>query len=230
MEFIEFLKSLFRLESISVIYTVIATTFFVYRLHGRELSKKRNEHQSYWIHFISVFVLFFIIPMIILFIYGENPMDYGIKLGNIKSGLIWVAGGIVVAIFVGLISSRMEDMRKQYPFSKKVLTDGKLLFKYEIGYFALYYTGWEFLFRGFLLFSLAKIDPVLGITVQLLPSVLLHINHPESESWSAVFGGLVLGFVAYSTGSILYTWLIHAAMGISLDTFIYIRNKKMSVA
>lgn len=225
MNFLILLKGMLREDVLAVVYTVIVTTFFVYRLHGRELSKKHDEHRAYWIHFISVFILFFAIPLIILFIYGNDPRDYGLCIGNWKSGLLWVVGGWAVALVVGIFGSRMEDMKAQYPFSKQALENGGKLFRYETGYLFLYYTGWEFLFRGFLLFSLAKIDPLLGITVQLLPSVLLHINHPEGESWSAVFGGLLLGFAAYSTGSILYTWLIHAAMGIFLDTFIYLRKK-----
>jgi len=97
---------------------------------------------------------------------------------------------------------------------------------YELMYLFFYYTGWEFLFRGFLLFSLAQIDPVMAVLVQVVPSTLLHYNHPETETWSAILAGVVFGYVAWTTGSIIYPWLMHAAFGIFTDIAIYIRWKR----
>jgi membrane protease YdiL (CAAX protease family) len=198
---------------------------FIYHFHGRVQSERLDDFQAYRKHFIAVFALFFVLPLATLILYSRNPMDFGLKLGDWRKGLIWTGGGLVVFFFVALLSSQSESMRRQYPFSKSAMDNPKRFAAFELFYLFFYYTGWEFLFRGFLLFSLAAIDPMLGILVQIVPSVLLHINHPESETWASIVAGLVFGFVAYSTGSILWTWIMHASMGIMLDTAIYIRKR-----
>lgn len=225
MTFVEFLKQCLRFEYIAVIESVVAMTLFLYHFHGRVQSERLDDFQAYRKHFIAVFVLFLIVPVATLVLYGRNPIDFGLKLGDWKRGLLWTVGGMAVFFVVALFSSQSESMRIQYPFSKSAMDNPKRFAAYELFYLFFYYTGWEFLFRGFLLFALAAIDPMLGILVQIIPSVLLHINHPESETWASIVAGLVFGFVAYSTGSILWTWLMHASMGIMLDTAIYVRKR-----
>lgn len=227
MSFTDFLRDLLKLENLAIVESILIMVLFIYHFHGRVLSKKMDEGKAYRIHFLAVFILFLIIPLATILIYGQNPMDFGIKIGDWRSGLLWTAGGIALAVIVGWSSSRMPDMREQYPFSKTVLNSREDFLTHILLYFTLYYTGWEFLFRGFLLFALVPISPMLAILAQIIPSTLLHINHPESENWAAILGGILFGYIAYSTGSIIYGLLIHAAMGISLDTFIYLRKQRV---
>ncbi|OHD61145.1 MAG: hypothetical protein A2014_06760 [Spirochaetes bacterium GWF1_49_6] len=219
------LAELLQLKYFAILESIVLMTVFLYYGHGRVLTKYFDDNKAYRLHFLAAFVLFFIVPLVTLFIYGKNPMDFGLKLGDWQNGLLWAAGGWVVAVIVAITNSPIPEMRKQYPFSKKAMDSPRSFFTFELTYLFLYYTGWEFLFRGFMLFTLAEIDPMLGILVPVIPSVLLHIGHPASETWSAVIAGVVFGYVAWSTGSILYPWLIHAAFGISMDIAIYLRAK-----
>jgi len=201
-------------------------TILISHAHGRILQSKFGEHRAYQLHFLWVFALFFLIPLTTILIYGKAPADFGLKIGEWRNGLLWVAGALPIAFITGLFSSKSPAMKKQYPFSKPALDNPKKFALYEGMYLVFYYTGWEFLFRGVLLFTLAQIDPVLAILVQIIPSVLLHITHPADENWGAVVAGLVFGFIAYTTGSILYTLIIHASFGIFLDLWIFIRKRR----
>jgi membrane protease YdiL (CAAX protease family) len=88
-------------------------------------------------------------------------------------------------------------------------------------FYLVYYLGWEFLFRGFMLFGLeGRCGAVLAILVQMIPSAIVHIGKPASESFAAIAAGLVFGYVAFRTRSILYPLLLHAIVGIGTDVFV----------
>jgi membrane protease YdiL (CAAX protease family) len=60
--------------------------------------------------------------------------------------------------------------------------------------------------------------------LQALPSTLLHFGHPWSETLVALPFGLVLGWLALATGSLLPGLALHASAGIFLDLFILLRR------
>ena len=62
--------------------------------------------------------------------------------------------------------------------------------------------------------------------MQTIISTLLHIGHPDSEVFAAAGAGLAFGLVAYVTGSFVYPLVLHAATGISTDTFLFFRRRR----
>ena len=91
---------------------------------------------------------------------------------------------------------------------------------YELCY-AAYYFGWEFFFRGFMLFGLADaFGAVNAVLIQTIPSTLAHIGKPTPEVFAAVAAGLVFGAIALKTRSVLYVFLLHWLIGVTLDVFI----------
>ncbi len=69
--------------------------------------------------------------------------------------------------------------------------------------------GWEFFFRGFLLFALARIAGPYAILLQAVPFTLAHFGKPELETLSCIFGGSAFGWLAWRTKSFFYPFLIH---------------------
>jgi membrane protease YdiL (CAAX protease family) len=69
--------------------------------------------------------------------------------------------------------------------------------------------GWEFLFRGFILFGYARKFGPDALWIQAVPFALLHIGKPEIETLSTIFGGFAFGWVAWRTKSFIYPFLIH---------------------
>ena len=52
--------------------------------------------------------------------------------------------------------------------------------------------GWEFFFRGFILFAYARKFGPHAIWLQAVPFALAHIGKPEVETLSTIFGGFAL--------------------------------------
>ena len=69
--------------------------------------------------------------------------------------------------------------------------------------------GWEFFFRGFILFAFVRKFGAEALWLQAVPFALVHIGKPEIETLSTIFGGFAFGWVAYRTRSFVYPFLIH---------------------
>jgi len=146
-------------------------------------------------------VLYFVVPMIIvLLIFRQKPVEFGLGLGDWKAGLVLTFGGIVViAPILWLVIRGDPAIRAYY---KPMITG--LPWNTFLDLF-----GWEFLFRGWLLFGYARKFGPDAIWLQAVPFALAHIGKPEVETISTIFGGFAFGWVAWRTKSFVYPLLIH---------------------
>jgi membrane protease YdiL (CAAX protease family) len=145
-------------------------------------------------------ILYLLAPLaIIVLVFRETPADYGFQPGDWKSGLAITAGGIVLMSPVLWLIAHAGPMRVYYAPRVAGLPWSTLLDLF----------GWEFLFRGFLLFSYARRLGPQAIWLQAVPFALAHIGKPELETLSTIFGGFALGWIAYRTRSFLYPFVLH---------------------
>ena len=63
----------------------------------------------------------------------------------------------------------------------------------------------EFLFRGFLMFTLIRLVGPLGLVLAAVPFTFSHLGKPELETISTLLGGTIFGWLDWRTGSILYS-------------------------
>jgi len=203
---------------------LIVLTFF-HPLHRRRAGR---DSQAYLLYFAAFFVFFFLLPCALLILARGETLSslrvIGLGPGKIGRGLPLAAVGLPVTIFAGWIGSRDAAVRNFYPFSKEALRSRRAFAAYELAYVVLYYPAWEFLYRGILFFPLIPaigLVPALG--AETLLSTLYHIGHPRSEILAAVGAGIIFGLIAFWTGSFFYTALLHAAVGVSTDTFLFLR-------
>lgn len=146
-------------------------------------------------------ILYFIIPMlIILLIFRENPSHFGFSLGNWKAGLILTVICIILIAPILLWIGKGDPSMKDY-YKSQV---GGLPWSSFIDLF-----GWEFLFRGWLLFGYYQKFGPEAIWLQAVPFAMAHIGKPEIETLSTIFGGFIFGWVAWRTKSFIYPFLIH---------------------
>ena len=199
--------------------------------HYRQLLQKWDDQRAFLAYFIAVFCLFLVIPTLIIFLFSPDPVlflrEAGLTLGNWRRGLALVAGGAPLAVLSGFIGSRDAELSRFYPFSKVACRSPRSFIAFEAAYLVLYYTAWEFLYRGILFFPLIPaIGLVPALSLQTIISTLHHAGHPQSEIFAALGAGFIFGFVAYFTGSFIYAIFLHALTGISTDTFIYLRSSR----
>ena len=146
-------------------------------------------------------LLYFIIPMFfILFVFREKPVEYGFSLGDWKAGIVLTLGGIVlIAPLLWFVGHGDQSMREYYNSQVAGLPLNTLLDLF----------GWEFIFRGWLLFGYGKKFGPEALWLQAVPFALAHIGKPELETFSTIFGGFAFGWVAWRTRSFIYPLLIH---------------------
>jgi membrane protease YdiL (CAAX protease family) len=146
-------------------------------------------------------MLYFIIPMFfILVVFHENPKDYGFSFGDWKAGIVITLGAIIlIAPILWLVGRGDASMQNYY----KPLVTG-LPWSTLLDLF-----GWEFIFRGWLLFGYARKFGPEALWLQAVPFALSHMGKPELETLSTIFGGFAFGWVAWRTKSFVYPLLIH---------------------
>jgi len=176
--------------------------------------------------FTVFFMLMFVIPAISVKVWFKQSLkDYGLGLGNYKEGIKWLLSIPLLVVPLIFISSKLPDIRMEYPMAKSLLYDTSNLFLYESFYVIFYYIAWEFFFRGFLLFGLReKFGDFNAILIQTISSCLIHIGKPEGEILGSIAVGIIFGIVAIRTNSIWYVFIIHASIGVLTDLFIIYFN------
>jgi len=146
-------------------------------------------------------ILYLAIPLIFtVLIFRGNPKEYGFSLGDWKAGLLITIIGILfmapIIYYVGRSDPSMESYYKLQTVGLPWTTFLDLV-------------GWEFLFRGWILFGYARKFGPEALWLQAVPFALMHNGKPEVETLSTIFGGFAFGWVAYRTKSFVYPFLIH---------------------
>ncbi len=183
----EKLKFEWKIVTITIVSTLLLMADFYHSL----------TEFKYW----DRVILYLVIPLfIIMFLFRENPKEYGFSLGDWKAGLIITAIGVLImAPVIYLLGRGDESMRVYYqPYMNGLpwTTFLDLI-------------GWEFLFRGWILFGYLRQFGPESLWLQAVPFALMHNGKPEVETLSTIFGGFAFGWVAYRTKSFLYPFLFH---------------------
>ncbi len=144
----------------------------------------------------------------------------GLGPGVAKLGVVLLVPGLALAGLAGWLGADSPQLVAEYPLDRDLSPEVGPFALYALLYL-LYYVGFEFLFRGYLLLGLAdRLGPNRANLLQTVLAVLFHVGKPLAEIGAALPASLVFGWVALRTRSIWYVVLIHWAVGISLDWFI----------
>ena len=159
-------------------------------------------------YYLDGLFFYLLIPLLtILLIFRESPRHYGFTLGDWRAGLKISLGCMLAMTLVLFFVARTPDFRVYYSgwYTSAAET---------IGLTAADLIGWEFFFRGFLLFGLARISGPYSILLQAVPFTLAHFGKPQLETLSCIFGGTIFGWIAWRTRSFIYPFLIHWYIGV----------------
>lgn len=145
-------------------------------------------------------ILYLVIPLvIILLVFREHPRLYGLTVGDWRAGVLLTLCAAVLITPVLWLIARGGAMQSYYEAQLDGLPWSTLL---EL-------VGWEFFFRGFILFAYARKFGPEALWLQAVPFALAHIGKPAIETLSTIFGGFAFGWLAYRTRSFLYPFLLH---------------------
>jgi membrane protease YdiL (CAAX protease family) len=148
-------------------------------------------------------VTFGLVPLaVVLFAFRDRPWRYGLTIGDWRWGSVLTVVGCAAMTPIVLVYAGLDDVRVFYapshgPLAQILVTN------------ILDLTAAEFAFRGFLMLTLVRVIGPVGLLVAAMPFVFGHLGKPELELFSTFGGGLIYGWLAWRTGSILWGSIGH---------------------
>lgn len=168
-------------------------------------------------------ILGFVLPVAILrFGFRNSWKEMGLGLGDWKLAVRIALIYLPLVILGTWFLSDSSAFQAKYPHYTPAARDWGVFFVYE-SFFLLYWVGWEYLWRGFVLFGTARVFGIMAIFVQTVPFAILHYEKPMPEAILSIIGGVALGALVWRTRSFWIAVPIHAAQMMVLDAWCSLR-------
>ena len=144
--------------------------------------------------------------------------DWGLGLGNWRWWIPWTLLLVVLIVPLVLLAAWVFPVfRDYYPMYGPARDSLSELLKYHGG-MGFYMLGWEFMFRGFLLFGMARRgNEHFAVLFQAIPFFLMHDGKPEPEMISSFFGAILLGYFCLRAKSFWPAFILHWALNLSAE-------------
>lgn len=189
-------------------------------LQAKAIHKKR----------LGGFVLLGLIPALVITFCLKGTIDqYGLSFNQSGRSLLFVTGLYILLFPILRKASRKSEQWKLYPQIRRNHWTSQHL-KNSRGTWMLYMAGYEFFFRGFLLFALANLYgswPAIFIMTALY--VYVHLPKTIDETIGCIPIGILFGYMALSSGSIIGPFLIHTLIGSTTEYFCIKFNPEMEL-
>ncbi|MFO8009921.1 MAG: CPBP family intramembrane glutamic endopeptidase [Dehalococcoidia bacterium] len=167
-----------------------------------------GEYHSIGSRWADSLLFYGALPIIaILLMLRRNPLDFGLRIGNYRIWGLHVVAACLVAVPILFIASYFASLEDYYTIQDFTLPA-------YLWQTLLYQSGWEFIFRGFILFGLKERLNEGSILIQMIPFLILHLDKPEIEAISTIPMGIYFGYVAYRGGSYWPAVFIHVFINV----------------
>ncbi len=220
-------KIIWVLISIPLIQTF--STYFTSRRFFRENFFEIFQNSSdpylpeflYWFSGDTLLALFPAL-LIIRIIFKENTSEFGFRIGDWKFGLKLSAIFIILMIIIIWFITSSQDFVSKYPLLYSTRYSFVTFLIYQFG-MLIYLLGWEFTWRGFMLFGLEKKFGFYSVFIQMIPFTLLHFGKPFLETLGSIPGGIAMGILSLRTRSFYYCVIVHFSVMFAIDTISILR-------
>ncbi len=220
-------KIIWILISIPLIQAL--SSYFTSRRFFREnfFDGIKNSSDAYLLEFLYWFsgdTFLVLIPtfIIIRFVFKEKISEFGFRFGDWKFGLKFSSIFILVMFIILWFVTASQQFISKYPLLTSTKYSTTTFLVYEIG-MLLYLFGWEFTWRGFMLFGLEKKFGFYSIFFQMIPFTILHFGKPFLETIGSIPGAIALGILALKTRSFYYCVIVHFSVMFVIDTISILR-------
>lgn len=169
------------------------------------------------------FVGFFLLPALVIRLYGERIVDQGLRAEGFRSHLGTYAILYLIVLVPVIVVSFFDSFTTYYPFYSQSSRSWADLLLWESIY-ALQFFSLEFFFRGWWLKACRASMGSHAIFAMIVPYVMIHFGKPMAETCVAFIAGVALGTLAMLTRSIWGGFLIHVAVAISMDIAVLLQK------
>lgn len=148
-------------------------------------------------------LIFLVVPLAIVLVgFRDDPRRYGLTLGDAPIGAVLAVAGAALMTPIVLWSATLPDVRDYYAVSAASPVEVVAINIVDL-------TAAEFLYRGFLMFTLIRAVGPIGVLIAIMPFAFSHLGKPALELLSTLVGGLAYGWLAWRTRSIVWGSIAH---------------------
>jgi len=227
------IEALIAISTITVSF-IIYTIFSDSKGIKQYFAKKFNNNLQ---HVLPVLLLrlvgvgvYGIIPILfIIFWFAKNPADYGLSIENSPVTLIGILVALVVFVPINKLTAKSEENIAMYPMMR-VRTWSISLLSLSAVSWIVYLFAYEFIYRGFLLFTCANafgVWPAIIINTSIYS--LTHMVKATREGIGAIILGALLSIAVIHIGSFWIAFYVHIVLALSNEWFSLAANPDMKV-
>ena len=201
-------------------YFFVSHSNRIYRSLVIRFGEERSKPRWFFFQKLTGFVFLGLIPFLVfMIVHPLHLSEIGMNFRNIGESLLWIIGLSAIIIVINFFAARNPGNLESYPQIRVKKWTYALLVVSSSGWI-LYLLGYEFLFRGILLFSclpLFGVWPSIAINVAFY--ALVHIPKGFKETAASIPLGIILCILTIMTGSIWVAYLTHVSLALSNDFF-----------
>ncbi|MCC5927845.1 MAG: CPBP family intramembrane metalloprotease [Cyclobacteriaceae bacterium] len=213
------------LATVWVVFITSIILLLLYLLVSGEVKISRkswfNEslHQVLWQRFSGFLILGILPAFLVIYYFNHSLESVGYRASNLTLTFGYSAGLGLLILFISRQNAWKKREKSLYP-QIKVARWTPALIVLNAFTWALYLLGYEFFFRGFMLYLMAEYWPVwLSILVNTVLYSLAHLHKNLQEVLGAIPFGIVLCLITLQTGNFFTAFILHCLLAISTDAF-----------
>jgi hypothetical protein len=177
------------------------------------------------ISFVTVFL-----PILIFYYQHDRHLQhrYGLNSSRFDARPYFTMLAIMLPLII--MASYNPAFIRQYPMYKVSsahlflgVPEWVTVAAYEIAY-GLDFVTVEYLFRGFLVLAMAQFLGRGAVITMAVVYCVLHFGKPAGEAMSSIFGGYILGVVAYETKSVWGGIIVHMGIAWMMELVAFVRK------
>ena len=207
---------------VAVQFNLGSRSFFLSSVAPESLEANRQLFSWGW-WFLIQGITGFLVPLLVLRGVFRRPLRaIGLGFGD------WRLAGTLALLYLPLVAvgtwvlSDSASFQVDYPHYRGAVQSWQRFAVYH-ALFLLYWVGWEYLWRGFVLFGTAHTFGPYAIFIQAIPFALLHLTKPLPELLLSIVGGIALGALVWRCRSFWIAVPIHALQMLLLDLWCVLR-------
>ena len=223
---------------VAVVWSAVGFSSYIFLSRNRSLARKiwkakpklDSQAKEIVLQRLWGFIFLGVFPVIfILFLPDKSLKDLGLGCSWLSAPPWWVLVVLVIILIVGFYSARQPGNLAMYPQIRNQQWTKGLLALSSLSW-VVFLLGYEFLFRGFLLYaSLTVMDVWPAIALNCAIYALAHLYKGPGETFGAIPVGILLCYLTLLTGNIWTAVGIHAVMALSNEWWSIKANKNMVI-
>ena len=191
-------------------------------------NRAKKEVAIFLIKKLSGFLILGIIPgLLYYFLLNQDFAKFGLSLNHFKNNSQIIFLLVLIIAIVLFINQKIN--RQNNSLQIKISEWSFLLFLINASGWILYLIGYEFLFRGILLFecySSFGFWPSLAINVAIYSAI--HMVNGKDQTIGSLIFGTIASYLTLSNGTILIPIIMHVSLSVLSDFFSISLNKNIS--